>query len=129
MSNPAILSTITGDSARARLTDPETSHKAADSISREATEDRELEVLEILADAKAPLSDAEIHEEHEARYHFGLARFPYEPSSTRTGRKQLQELDYVALSDTPAYSKKGREVQAWEITGRGRARLNDWNAA
>lgn len=129
MTNPAILAPLTGDSPRARLTDPETSHKAADSISREATEDREFEVLEILAAAKEPISDAVIHEEHEARYHFGLARFSYEPSSTRTARKQLQELEYVALSDTPARSKKGREVQAWEITDSGRARLNNWIAA
>lgn len=129
MSKPAILSQLTGDSARARRTDTETSHKAADSITREATEDREFEVLAILSLAKHPLSDADIHEHHEARYHFGLANFSYEPSSTRTARKQLHALEYVALSATTVRSKKGREAQAWEITDRGRARLTDRNAA
>ena len=114
MSAPAILSQITGDSARARLTDPETSHAAADSISAEALEESEAEVLDILAEAMHPLTDRQIERDHFDRVWQGAAARKWEPSRLRTARKQLVASGRV-VQDGVGRTPSGREAAAWRL--------------
>lgn len=129
MSTPAILSTLTGDSARARRTDGATSHEAADSISRKAREDSAREVLVILATAQHPLTAEEIQEHHEARAFMGQAERSYSPSRIRTGLRQLRDDEQVEPSEQRGVTKSGRSAQTFTITPRGEAALAERTAA
>lgn len=129
MSAPEILSQITGDSPRARIDDPETSHEAADSISKKAREDSAREVLVILAAARGPLTAEAIFEHHEARAFIGQAERTYSPSRIRTGLSQLVDAGQVQSAPERGKTKTGRSAQTWELTPRGHAALTERNAA
>lgn len=118
MSTPTILSQITGDSARTRETDPATSHEAADSISREALEDSEREVLTILAECPLPQTDEALTEHHEARAFLGLAARTYTPARLRTARAQLVELGRVVEGAERGRTKTGRSARTWTLPER-----------
>lgn len=129
MSTPEILSQITGDSARARRSDRDTSHEAADSISKKAREDSAREVLAILAAATAPITAEVIQEHHEARAFMGLAERPYSGSRIRTGLSQLVADEQVRAAPERGTTKSGRSAKTWELTPRGHAALTERNAA
>lgn len=114
MSAQAILSQVTGDSARARKGDPETSHAAADSNSAEGLEASELEVLTILELFDRPVTDDAIAFEHERRCWRDLPVMQWEASRLRTARKQLAELGRV-VQDGEGKTRKGRKAAAWRL--------------
>lgn len=125
MSAPAILSQLTGDSARARIDDPETSHEAADSISRKAREDSAREVLVIIAEATTSLTAEAIYETHEARAFMGWAERTYSPSRIRTGLSQLVDDGQVTETAERGKTKTGRSAKTWQLTPRGIAALTE----
>jgi predicted ArsR family transcriptional regulator len=129
MSAPEILSQITGDSPRVRLTDPATSHEAADSISRKAREASAREVLTIIAASALPMTAEAIHEYHEASAFMGLSEHTYSPSRIRTALKQLVDAGQVVATDRREKTKTGRSAQTWALTPRGEAALNERTAA
>lgn len=118
MSTPMILSQVSGDSARARLTDPTTSHQAADSISTEALEASEIEVLEVLAASRTPLSGEQIEAKHleRARLIFDGPDRLYSGSRLRTALKQLAKAGRV-VPDGETRTKSGRRAVTWRIGG------------
>ncbi|MBO3663703.1 hypothetical protein [Microbacterium stercoris] len=118
MTGPAILSQITGDSARARVTDPETSHAAADSITTEGREASELEVIAILRDASGPLSSEQIETRHLNRAWQGTAPTTWAGSRLRTALKQLADDGHV-VQDGETRTRKGRRAIAWRLTIEG----------
>lgn len=121
MTGPAILSQITGDSARARATDPQTSHAAADSISAEGREASELEVLEILSAAERPLTSEQIEARHVHRAWQGEAAMTWTGARLRTALKQLADDGHV-VKDGEGRTKSGRRAAAWRLTTQGGTR-------
>ncbi|MDN3309591.1 hypothetical protein QWJ90_01465 [Microbacterium oryzae] len=113
---PAILSQITGDDARARRSDPGTSHAAADSISAEHLEASEQEVLTILAAADEPLTDQAIAKRHVQRA-WQLDGVPlWTDERMRTARAQLTKKGAV-VQDGHGKTEKGRRAMAWRLAG------------
>ncbi|QUW18861.1 hypothetical protein [Agrococcus sp. Marseille-Q4369] len=125
MSAPAILSQLTGDSARARIDDPETSHEAADSISRKAREASAREVLTILAECAVPPTAEEIQEHHEARAFMAFCEHTYSASRIRTALKQLADDAQVEHAERVGKTKTGRSAKTWQLTPRGLAALTE----
>lgn len=112
MTKPAILSTITGDSARARTSDPTTSHEAADSISAAALEDSEREVLTIVRKAEAPVCAEQIEERHLRRFWQGDTADHWKPSRLRTALKQLVDAGAI-VQQGETLTDSGRHARAW----------------
>lgn len=121
MTGPAILSQVTGDSARARATDPETSHAAADSITPEGREASELEVLAVLTEAKTPMSAEQIEARHVHRAWQGQAAGTWTGARLRTALKQLADDGHV-VRDGETRTKTGRRAAAWRLTNQGETR-------
>lgn len=117
MSAPTILSPVTGDSARARKTDPETSHAAADSITPEGREASELEVLAILADASTPITAEQLESRHVQRAWQGQTGHAYTASRLRTALKQLADDGHVERTLVEGRTKSGRRAATWRIAG------------
>ena len=115
MSAPAILPT--GDTARARKTDPETSHAAADSITPEGREASEHEVLAILADADTPITAEAIESRHEQRAGQGQTNHAYTAARLRTALKQLSDDGLVQRTAVEGRTKSGRRAATWQVTG------------
>lgn len=114
MTGPAILSQVTGDSPRARRGDPETSHAAADSISPEALEASEVEVLAILAEAEWPLISDAIAQVNVRRAWQGQAERAWSASRIRTAIKQLAEAGRI-VKDGEGLTDSGRRAARWRI--------------
>jgi hypothetical protein len=121
MSVPVILSPLTGDAARARRTDPETSHAAADSISSEDREASELEVLAILRGADRPLTTEQMEARHAHRAWQGEAPKAWTGSRIRTAVSQLAADGYV-VQDGEGKTKSGRRAAAWRLATEGEKR-------
>lgn len=113
MSAPAILPA--GDTARARKTDPVTSHAAADSITPEGREASELEVLAILADETSPITAEQIESRHVQRAWQGQSAHTYTASRLRTALKQLADDGHV-IRDGEGRTKSGRRAATWRVT-------------
>lgn len=86
---PMILSQVTGDSPRARRSDPVTSHAAADTVTSAAREASELEVLAILAAGR--MTAEQVIKRHAYRASRGLAARKWTDSRLRTALSQLRE--------------------------------------
>jgi hypothetical protein len=114
MSAPAILSPVTGDSARARKTDPETSHAAADSITPEGREASELEVLAILQAAEKPITSEQIESRHLTRSWQVAGIHAYTGARLRTALKQLADDGHV-VKDGEGRTKSGRRAATWRM--------------
>jgi len=114
MTGPAILSQLTGDAARARATDPLTSHAAADSITAEGREASELEVLAILREADGPITAEQIQKRHDNRHWQDLTPHSYTPSRLRTALKQLAD-DAHVVADGEGRTDSGRRARAWRL--------------
>lgn len=115
MSAPAIVTE--GDSARARKTDPETSHAAADSITPEGREASELEVLTILRAATSPITAEQIESRHTSRAGWGETPHHYTASRLRTALKQLADDNLVERTTVEGRTKSGRRAATWQIAG------------
>jgi hypothetical protein len=114
VSTPAILSQVTGDTARARRVDPVTSHEAADSISAEHLEASEREVLTILASFDEPVIDQVIVKRHLVRA-WQHADVPlWTEQRIRTARVQLTKKGAV-VQDGVGRTEKGRKANAWRL--------------
>jgi len=110
VSAPVILPA--GDTARARKTDPVTSHAAADSITPEGREASEHEVLAILADADTPITAEAIASRHLNRAGWGETPHHYTDSRLRTALKQLAD-DGLVIRDGEGRTKSGRRAATW----------------
>ncbi len=107
MSIPMIGEVFGGDTARARRNDPLESHAAADSISTDAREASEREVLTILR-MLGGATDEQIATVHA----YGRPRFS--PSRLRTARHQLTEKGLV-VADCEGRTSSGRRAQLWKV--------------
>lgn len=114
MTTPTILSTVTGDSPRARRSDPVTSHEAADSISPEALEASEVEVLAILADVGRPMTAEELTKVHHLRAWNGTAAGTWTDQRLRTALKQLRRAGRVVV-DGRGKTSTGRSAEALRL--------------
>ena len=100
---------LDGPGAMARVTDPFTSHHAADTISKDAREASERFVLDVLAD-RGPLTDEMIL--HVAT----MNAEPWSPSRIRTARKQLVDKGLVEDSGIKARTDSGRLAIEWVLS-------------
>lgn len=116
MSTPTILSQVTGDAARARKSDPETSHAAADSITAEGREASEYEVLAILQAATTPITAEQIEARHLNRAGWGETPHHYTASRLRTALKQLADDGLVYRTGVEGRTKSGRRAATWQVT-------------
>lgn len=112
MSTPTILSQLTGDSARARLTDPETSHAAADSITLRGIRDSEAEVLGIIRGASRPICAQQVEEAHDRRAWAGEVPYHYSPSRLRSALKKLAEAALI-VKDGETRTRSKRRADTW----------------
>jgi hypothetical protein len=95
--------------ARARRTDPETSHEAAESLSGlKLTEDQKAVLLSLKANG--PSCDQDIF--------LNLTENSYRisPSGARTRRKELCRLGNVEFSGHFAKLRSGRRSRIWKVT-------------
>lgn len=107
-------------SPRARRDDPTTSHAAADSITPEGREASEIEVLAILAEARSPLTAAQIVRMHDTRVWQLAGARAYSDSRLRTALKQLVD-DVLVVQDGEGRSKSGRRAATWRLADGGAA--------
>lgn len=94
--------------AKARRSDPVTSHEAASSIERMT--DKRQAVLDCFKDRAAPMTDEELREWY--------ARGRYEPQSDsglRTRRKELVDLGYLADTSETRTNSRGRQTKVWAL--------------
>jgi hypothetical protein len=105
MTVPQIL--MTGDSPRARLTDPVTSHQAADSNNiAEST----LVVLAILKGHREGLADWEVEHDHR------LAGGDYTGQRLRTARSELVDAGAVVNTGHMKRNFNNRRTTVWCLT-------------
>jgi hypothetical protein len=114
VTTPTILAPITGDSARARTTDPATSHEAADSISAVALEDSEREVLAIVRTATRPLCAQEIEKAHDVRFWHHETPTLFAMSRIRTAFKQLRDAGVIVPAGRTK-TASGRSAQTYVV--------------
>lgn len=91
---------------RYRLTDPETSRLAANSLTQEKLRESQLDIIWVLEN-HGPLTDEEI-----------FARLPriQSQSGARTRRKELVDLGLVRDSGDRDRTASGRQTIVWELT-------------
>lgn len=90
-------------SARARLTDPLTSHAAAD-LTEDKVAASQRAVLAILTEAMMPLTDEEI---------VGYLKREFSPSRVRTARHELEEDGLVMCAGTVKPPGKRAACRTW----------------
>lgn len=100
---------------RVRLTDPETSRMAAQSVSN--LRESQTIILDALNHFFV-MTDEEIYEFISAFHQISV-------SGCRTRRKELCDMGYVADSGLRGTTKSGRKTIKWEITDEGEERLHD----
>lgn len=105
----AIPLLIFDDSPRARRSDPQTSHEAADTND---TARSRAAVLAVLNGSERPLADFEIESVHRT-----FTRTPFTPSRLRTARHELEE-DGVVIPVGTTRTPTGRRATTWAIKGR-----------
>jgi len=93
--------------AVARNSDPDTSWEAAESLGDLGK--LQQKVLEVLKQI-GPATDEAIHEFYEWMYDTRVS-----PSTTRTRRKELQDMNLVVLVDRNGTTKGGRRCQRFAI--------------
>lgn len=104
----AILSTLGGDSVRARLGDPLTSHEAADSnISREVVESHVLHLFDTLG----PMTDAELTDCYQISPSAPRTHF----DSPRKRRSELSAKGELVKSNVTRLTPSGRKAIVWTV--------------
>jgi hypothetical protein len=112
MSAPAILTTFGVDTARARRTDPSTSHEAADVNDVHTSIGAVLDCLR----EDGPMTDERIEVRlHELKYKFTGQRL-------RTARKALVEGGHVRFTGEKALTSRGNKSKIWEAVPRAAKR-------
>lgn len=102
-------STVAGTGGpRARRTDPEESHLAADTSNLAESQDAVLEAL-----ATGPRTDGDI-----VRHHYDMSLFfggpKFSDSRLRTARHELVEAGLVENSGIPGSTPSGRKCATWQ---------------
>lgn len=92
--------------ARARLTDPETSHEAAASL--RDLRDSQVQVYQIIATAPSPVSDEDLS------YMAQMQGYRFSASGLRTRRSELVRLGWVRDSGQRSVTRSGRRTILWE---------------
>lgn len=95
---------------RARNTDPETSHEAADSTSSKVAASQG-EVILILSHY-GPLADHEIVAKHERLF----VPPTYSPQRLRSARSELVEAGRVEFADEYRLTPSGRRARVWRLS-------------
>lgn len=96
------------DTARARLTDPPTSHAAADSnLNREEVAEHVLHLLKRFG----PMTDEELT----LRYLTDTTSPPAHFDSPRKRRSDLTKTGQVIATTTPGQSRTGRRTTTWSL--------------
>lgn len=114
MSTVPMVGVLDGHHPDSRLTDPETSHAARDSITWEALAESQAEVLAILH-MYGPQADHDILTIHEFRHARGIARFEFTGQRLRTARNELVEFGRVVQTAGEARTPSGRRAKVWGI--------------
>jgi len=104
---------LDGPGSMARASDPVTSHEAASSVSREAREASERDVLDCLIENGA-MTDEQIHEEISS-YVVGYRNPKATATRHRTARAQLVEKGLVRDSGEKDLTSTGRRAVLWEV--------------
>jgi hypothetical protein len=101
--------TISPPSARARTTDPQTSHDAADRVNSEGSTEMKRHILEILRDGER--SDEELQEAYEFRHG------EVSPSGLRSRRSELVKEDHLveASPGKTATTRTGSSAIVWRL--------------
>jgi hypothetical protein len=105
MMPPAIHAAIDLDEARVRMSDPETSHEAADLNDVAHSIGAVLDTL----DQYGPKADHELH---------GLMSslgYPYTPERVRTARKALEKRGRVEFAGYWRLTPRGRRTRVWQV--------------
>ena len=99
--------------ARARLTDPQTSHDAANSVKDlTGVQERILKLFEL---PHAGYTDEELIRAYNSAYGY---HFPATESSIRSRRSELVHRQYLADSGQRRLTKAGRGTTVWSLFGR-----------
>lgn len=104
--------------ARARTTDPSTSHEAAATVTKMPA--RQLEVLTIHRDNPGGLSDEQVIDQHIERFTYDHTVRPQTDSSIRTRRSELVAAGWLEDSGRRGRTKAGRSTIIWQLTARAR---------
>lgn len=98
---------------RARLTDPDTSHLAADTSNLPGSQ----LVVEALLNYAGPagLTDEELFEGSRTAWVVALVRHTYSPSRLRTARAELVAEGVVAAAGIVRFTEFGRLSQVWVL--------------
>lgn len=101
------------DSPRARLTDPVTSHAAADSTAHLLAESS-AEVLFLLQSC-GPLADHELVKFHTRDFGFIGTAPQFSPQRLRTARHELTETGHVMDTGIYRLTPSGRRAKVWGV--------------
>lgn len=100
--------------ARARRSDPQTSHAAAASLDADTLRDSQRAVLEVLRRI-GPSTDERLVSRYEGYARTGEIK-PQSPSGIRSRRNELAERDFVRDTGTRTALRSGRNAVVWEVT-------------
>lgn len=116
--DPFLVTVVPETEARARKTDPSTSHAAAASI--DELPKRQRAVLDIFHLFTGPMTDENLVMKYEAR-----TRNPHDasrrqsPSGIRTRRAELVAQGFLRDSQRKGKTRSGRSAVLWELTPKG----------
>lgn len=109
------------EQARARRTDPKTSHQAAASI--DDLPKRERDVLDIFHLFTGPMTDENLVMKYDARTRSpGAGMRRQSPSGIRSRRAELVAQGFLRDSKRKGKTRSGRSAILWELTPRGGGR-------
>lgn len=115
--------------ARARRTDPDTSHAAADSLKREVVRESQNALLRVMRRIGIA-TDVDIAREYESECRAGRAP-EQSPSGLRTRRKELCEMGFAFDTGRRVKLKSNRDAILWgvhwESMGEEEAREESFN--
>lgn len=102
------------DEARARSTDPDTSHEAAESLTSDRIRQSQADVLAVMTNWAKPLPDALLVELYDICVAEGFVS-RQSPSGIRTRRKELVVRGAVVDSGERVLLDSGRRAIAWAV--------------
>lgn len=113
---PFLVMAVERDSARARASDPSTSHAAAASIDDLPT--RQREVLDVFHRWQGGMTDVQLVERYDAVARLSSKR-RQSPSGVRSRRAELVTQGFLRDSHRKRKLPSGRQAIVWELTPKG----------